>query len=82
MRAISSTAPAAASMFGAPQLGGQQMPPAEHVERQVAVAVVVAVEEPALLLAVHRIVGRIEIEDDLLRRPLVRLQEQVDEQRP
>ena len=64
----------------APQLGGQQMAPAEHVERQVAVAVVIAVEEPPLLLAVHRIVGRIEIKDDLVRCSLVRLQEQVDEQ--
>jgi hypothetical protein len=40
------------------------MAPAEHVERQVAVAVVIAVEEPPLLLAVHRIVGRIEIKDE------------------
>jgi hypothetical protein len=39
------------------------MAPAEHVERQVAVAVVIAVEEPPLLLAVHRIVGRIEIKE-------------------
>ena len=37
-------------------------------------------EEPPLLLAVHRIVGRIEIKDDLVRRSLVRLQEQVDEE--
>jgi hypothetical protein len=33
------------------------------------------VEEPPLLLAVHRIVGRIEIKDDLVRHSLVRLQE-------
>ena len=33
-----------------PQLGGQQMAPAENVERQVAIAVVIAVEEPTLLL--------------------------------
>ena len=56
------------------------MPAAEHVERQVAVAVVIAVEEPALLLPVQRIVGRVEIEDDLLRGALMRLQEQVDQQ--
>ena len=56
------------------------MPAAEHVERQVAVAVIVAVEEPPLLLAVQRVVGGVEVEDDLLRRPLVRLQEQIDEQ--
>ncbi len=35
-------------------------------------------KEPPLLLPVHRIIGRIEIEDDLFRRALVRVQEQVD----
>src|SRR6185437_13583864 len=56
------------------------MAPAEYVERQVAVAIVVAVEEPSFLLAVQRIIGRIEIEDDLARRLLMRLQEQLDQQ--
>ena len=56
------------------------MTTAEHVERQVAVAAVVAVEEAALLLTVQRVVGRVEVENDLLRWPLVRLQEQIDEQ--
>ena len=65
----------------APQLGRQQMAAAEHVERQVAVAVVIAVEEPAFLMAVQRIVRGIEIEDDLLRRLPMRVQEQIDEQR-
>ena len=37
-------------------------------------------EEPPLLLAVHRIVRGVEIEDDLVRCAIVRLQEQVDEQ--
>src|SRR5437899_12870193 len=55
------------------------MAPAEYVERQIAVAVVIAGEEPSLLLPVHRIVGRIKIENDLARRALVRLQEQVDQ---
>ena len=41
---------------------------AEHVERQIAVAVVVAVEEAPFLVAVQRIIGGVEIEDDLLRR--------------
>ena len=63
-----------------PQPGREQMPAAEHVQRQIAVAAVIAVEEPALLLAVQGIVRRVEIEDDLLGRPRVRLQEQVDEQ--
>jgi hypothetical protein len=56
------------------------MPAAEHVERQIAVAVVVTVEEPAFLAAVERIVGGVEVENDLLGRPSVRLEEQVDEQ--
>ena len=56
------------------------MPAAEHVERQVAVAVVVAVEEPALLMAVQGIVGGVEVENDLPRRPAVRVEEQLDQQ--
>lgn len=52
----------------APQLGCQQVPAAEDVERQVAIAVVVTVEEAALVMAVDRIIGRVEIKDDLLRR--------------
>jgi hypothetical protein len=62
-----------------PQPGHQQVAPAEHVQRQVAITVVIAVEEPPLLHPVHRVVGRIQIEDDLARRALVRLQELVDE---
>ena len=64
-----------------PELGRQQMPAAEHVQRQIAVTVVVAVEEPALLMAVQRIVGGVEVERDLFGRPDVRLEEEVDEQR-
>ena len=79
MRATSSTAPSAAS-DGAPQLGLQQMASAEHVQRQIAVAIVIAVEEPAFLLAMQRIIGGIEIENDLAGRALVRLQEQIDHQ--
>ena len=37
-------------------------------------------EEPALLLAMERVIGRVEVEDDLLRWSLVRLEEQIDEQ--
>jgi hypothetical protein len=48
---------------------------AEDVQRQIAVAIVVAVEEAPLLMTMQRIIGRIEIEDDLLWRRLVRLQE-------
>ena len=63
MRAISSLAPSAASLSAVLQLGGEQMPAAEDVERQVAIAVVVAVEVPALLLAVDRIVRGVQIDD-------------------
>ena len=66
---------------GAPELGRQQVAAAEDVERQVAVAVVVAVEEPPLLVAVQRVVGGVEVEHDLLRRPVVGVEEEVDEQR-
>ena len=62
---------------GAPELGRRQMPAAEHIERQVAVAVVVAVEEPPLLVAVQRIVGGVEVEHDLLRRLGVGVEEEV-----
>ena len=64
----------------APQLRRQQMPAAEDVERQVAVAVVVAVEEPSLLVAVQRVVGGVEVEHDLLRRAIVGVEEEVHEQ--
>ena len=63
-----------------PELGRQQMPAAEHVKRQVAVAIIVAVEEAAFLIAVQRVVRGVEVEDDLLGRPVVRLEQQVDEQ--
>ena len=64
----------------APESGRQQLAAAEHVQRQVAVAVIVAIEEPAFLVAVQRVVGGVEIEDDLARRCLVRGEEEIDEQ--
>ena len=56
------------------------MAAAEDVERQVAVAVAVAVEEPPLLVAVDRVVCGVEVEHDLLRRALVGVEEQLHEQ--
>ena len=56
------------------------MPAAEHVKRQVAVAIIVAVEEAAFLMAVQRVVRGVEVEDDLPGRPCVRFDKQVDEQ--
>src|SRR5918911_3406000 len=57
--------PGARIDVGAAQLGGQEMPAAEDVERQVAVAVVVAMKKAALLAPVGRIVGRVQIEHNL-----------------
>ena len=56
------------------------MAAAEHIERQVAVAIIIAVEEPALLMTVQRVIGGVEVERDLPGRPSVRLEEKVDEQ--
>jgi hypothetical protein len=65
---------------GAPQLGRQQMRAAEDVQRQIAVAVIIAVKEAALLMSVQGVVGGIEIENDLRWRVLVRFHEQIDKQ--
>ena len=72
--------PGASVDVGFAQLRRQEMAAAEHVKRQIAIAVVIAVEEAALLMAVQRVVGGVEIEDDLLRRAAMRLDEQVDQQ--
>jgi hypothetical protein len=56
------------------------VPAAEDVKRQVAVAVVVAVEKAAFLMAMQRIVGGIEIENDLPRRSGVGIDKQIDQQ--
>ena len=53
---------------------------AKNVQRQVAVAVVVAVKESAQLMAVDRIVGGVEIEHDLLRRRGMQRQKHLDEE--
>jgi hypothetical protein len=66
---------------GPPELGRQQVPAAEDVERQVAVGVVVAVKEPTLLVPVQRHVGGVQVKDDLPRGRAVRVEEQVYEQR-
>ena len=66
---------------GRAQLGGQQMPAAEHVERQIAVVVVIAVEETPFLMPVQRVVGGVEIEGDLRRRRRMGVEKQIDKQR-
>src|SRR6516164_1869117 len=55
------------------KLCSQQMPPAENIERQITVAVVIPVKKPPFLLAVHRIIGRIEVENDLVWWALMRI---------
>ena len=56
------------------------MTAAEDVERQVTIAIVIAVEKAAFLMTVQRIVGRIQIENDLLRSTTMRRQEHIDKQ--
>jgi hypothetical protein len=56
------------------------MPAAEDVQRQVAITVVVAVEVPAFLRAVERIVGCIEVDDDARWGLAVGIEKQIDEQ--
>ena len=72
--------PGAAIDIGRAQLGRQQVPAAEHVKRQVAVIVVIAVEEAAFLMPVQRVVGGVEIEDDLRRRRRVSIEKEIDKQ--
>src|SRR4051812_15286473 len=43
------------------------MPAAEHVKGQVAVAIIVAMEKAALLMAVDRVIGRVQVQDDFAR---------------
>ena len=67
--------------IGAAQLGGQKMSPAKNIERQIAIAVVITLEEATLLMPIQRVVGGVKIEDDLPGRPFVQLQEQRHRQR-
>lgn len=62
------------------QFRRQKMATAEHIKRQIATAVVIAVEKTPLLRPVNRIVRRVEIQDNILRNPVVRLHEQRHEQ--
>ena len=53
---------------GTAQFGRQEVPAAKNVKRQVAVAIVIAVEEAPLLVPMQRVVSGIQIENDLPRR--------------
>ena len=65
---------------GTAQFGRQQVPAAEDVKWQIAIAIVIAVEEPTLLMPMQRVVGGIQVEDDLPRRARVGLNKQIDHQ--
>ncbi len=52
--------------------------PAEAEQRKIAVLVVVAVQEPPLLLTVEWDVAGVEVEDNLLRLGILALQEDLD----
>ena len=78
-RAISSTLPALASMLAGRSLATNKCRPPEHIERQVAVIVVIAVEETLFLMPVQWVVGGVEVEGDLRRRRMG-IEKQVDKQ--
>ena len=83
MRVISSTQAIAAGNIRTPLPGQQQMPAAEHVvERQVAVRAHNNHGRTGLPeRRAAECVGIVEIEHDLARRTLMRLQEKLDQQR-
>ena len=52
------------------QVRTQQLLATEHVQRQIAVTVVVAVKEGCLLLAMQWVVGGVKVQHQFLRRSL------------
>ena len=62
-------------LIGPTQARTQKMLPTENIQRQIAIFGVIAVEKSSLLMAVHGIVGGIHVEHHLLRRPALRLDE-------
>ena len=52
-------------LVGRPEPRAQQLVTGKDVQRQIAVAVVIAVEEPLRLMAVQRDIGGIQIQHDL-----------------
>ncbi len=64
-------------VFGAvdvrgPQVADRKLIATEHIKRQETVVVVIALKETALLVAVNRIVGGVEVEDQLVGRVFAR----------
>src|SRR6185295_18528525 len=62
----------------ASQLSTEQKLSAEDVQRQITIAVVVAVEEPAFLMPMYWIIGGIHIQRDRTRRTVMRIQKVID----
>ena len=58
----------------------QQVLATEDIQRQITVVPVIPVEESPFLVTVHRVIGRVEVEPDLARRPAIRLHEQLHQQ--
>jgi hypothetical protein len=58
----------------------KQMATTEHIQRQIAVIVVVAVEVASLLIAEQRYVGGVQVQDDAPRRLPMGFDEQVHQQ--
>src|SRR6516164_11646914 len=81
MRATSSTAPAEASMLAQRCLAASRCEPQKMYSGKIAIAVVIAVKEAPFLMPVQRVVGGVEVEDDLLWRLLMRLEKEIDKQR-
>ena len=64
-----------------PLAGQQQVPAAEHVERQVAVLIIIPVKKATFLHPVDWDVGVVEIQHDFARCTRVRFEEEVNQQR-
>ncbi len=68
-------------MVGFAQSRAQDLFSTENVERQIAIGIVIAVEEPPFLLAVQRQIGSIHVQDDLsLLRLVVRFDKHLHQQ--
>lgn len=63
-------------MLAGGQLRQQQMLAAENIQRQIAIAVIVAMKEPRFLMAMQEHVRRVQIQHNLRRRFVMGLHKQ------
>ncbi len=68
-------------MIGRTKLGTKQVLAAKNVKRHVAILLVVALKEPTKLVAVDRIVGRVEVENDPRGRCLMGFEKEIGQER-